>query len=567
MKTGNTSKLFALVVALCGLGSVPEVARAEVAAGAYLATRQATFENDFTELSHYATRALVSAPKDPQLLEALIAANMSRGEFAGNVAQARALLAQEPSNQAASMSLITTQFAEGNYDAVLETYAAGAAISPVVDEFVKSWALVGQGNIGAAFEGFDQAVKNEPAANFFAPYNNALAYTLVGDFETAEKLLAEDAVAQTRDSLLLRMQLLSQLERGNEALVLFDAMLGDTADPELISTRERLEAGERLPVTAISSAQDGLAEVFYAVALALTAGESDAFTLLYAQMALELRPDRAQYILLVGELLEKLENYELAAGVYAKMSSDDPNYHLAELGRARTLREAGREDAELEVLTQLSKNRPQIADVHVALGDALRRRDAHEEAVEAYTKAIDLVETPTRAQWPLFFTRGIAYERQGKWPKAEADLRKALELEPGQPSVLNYLGYSFLEMKINLDEAMDMIRRASNARPNDGYITDSLAWGLYRLGRYEEALPPMERAVELMPVDPIVNDHLGDVYWAVGREREARFQWQRAMSFDPEEKDAERIRRKLDIGLDRVLIEEGEEPTRPVNDR
>ncbi|HHB80905.1 MAG TPA: tetratricopeptide repeat protein, partial [Aliiroseovarius sp.] len=106
---------------------------------------------------------------------------------------------------------------------------------------------------------------------------------------------------------------------------------------------------------------------------------------------------------------------------------------------------------------------------------------------------------------------------------------------------------------------------AVNARPNDGYIADSLGWVLYRLGRYDEAVGPMERAVQLTPIDPVINDHLGDVYWAVGRTREAEFQWKRALSFDPEEKELERIRRKLEVGLDMVLEEEGTKPLTPAN--
>ena len=162
--------------------------------------------------------------------------------------------------------------------------------------------------------------------------------------------------------------------------------------------------------------------------------------------------------------------------------------------------------------------------------------------------------------------RGIAHERLKQWDKAEADLRRALELKPGQPQVLNYLGYSFVELRTNMDEALDMIVRAVKAQPNDGYITDSLGWVLYRMGRYQEAVPHMERAAELVPVDPIINDHLGDVYWAVGRKREARFQWNRALSFDPEEQDAERIRRKLAVGLDKVLEEEGAAPISLANE-
>ncbi len=167
-------------------------------------------------------------------------------------------------------------------------------------------------------------------------------------------------------------------------------------------------------------------------------------------------------------------------------------------------------------------------------------------------------------------TCGLSHERTDEWSDAEADFRKALELRPDQPQVLNYLGYSFVEMRINLDEALDMIERAVAAEPDSGYITDSLGWVLYRLGRYEEAVVHMERAVELMPVDPVINDHLGDVYWAVGREREAEFQWHRALSFiDPEETteaDPDRIRRKLEVGLDAVLEEEGAPPLQVAND-
>ena len=128
-----------------------------------------------------------------------------------------------------------------------------------------------------------------------------------------------------------------------------------------------------------------------------------------------------------------------------------------------------------------------------------------------------------------------------------------------------------VEKQINLDEALEMIERAVAARPDSGYIVDSLGWVLYRLGRYDEAVGHMERAVELMPVDPVVNDHLGDVYWAVGRYREAEFQWKRALSFiDPDdtqnEADPERIRAKLDRGLDKVLEEEGAPPLKVAND-
>ena len=163
---------------------------------------------------------------------------------------------------------------------------------------------------------------------------------------------------------------------------------------------------------------------------------------------------------------------------------------------------------------------------------------------------------PVGRHWSLFYSRGICHERGGDFPAAEVDFRRALALNPDQPQVLNYLGYSLVDRGEKLPEALEMIERAVAAQPDQGYILDSLAWALFRLGRHDEALKPMEQASLLEPVDPVVTDHLGDVYWMVGRTLEAQFQWRRALSFDPAEKDAQRIRRKLEVGLDVVMAEE-----------
>ena len=98
-------------------------------------------------------------------------------------------------------------------------------------------------------------------------------------------------------------------------------------------------------------------------------------------------------------------------------------------------------------------------------------------------RAAALPTSPTRANWNIFYQRGIAYERLKQWPKAEPNFRKALELFPDQPQVLNYLGYSWVDMNMNLEEGLDLIRKAVDLRPSDGYIVDSLGWAYYRLGR------------------------------------------------------------------------------------
>jgi Flp pilus assembly protein TadD len=192
----------------------------------------------------------------------------------------------------------------------------------------------------------------------------------------------------------------------------------------------------------------------------------------------------------------------------------------------------------------------------MTLGDTLRGEERYAEATESYDTAVELLASPQPNQWFLYYARAITHEREGNWDQAETDFRTALELNPGQPLVLNYLGYSLVEKGMKIEEAQKMIEDAVAARPDDGYIADSLGWVLFTQGKYADAIDPMERAIELVPDDPIINDHLGDVYWKVGREREAEFQWRRALSFEPSEEEAVRIRAKLETGLDAVMAQE-----------
>ena len=179
----------------------------------------------------------------------------------------------------------------------------------------------------------------------------------------------------------------------------------------------------------------------------------------------------------------------------------------------------------------------------------MRGRKQFAECAEVYSKGIDTIAKAEKSNWVIYYFRGICYERSKQWPKAEADLKKALELFPDQPHVLNYLGYSWIDQGVNLDEGMRMIKRAVEQRADDGYIVDSLGWAYYRIGNYEEAVKHLERAVELKPEDPTINDHLGDAYWRVGRTLEARFQWSHARDLKPEPEELAKIEEKLKSGL------------------
>ncbi|MFC3117688.1 tetratricopeptide repeat protein [Jhaorihella thermophila] len=197
---------------------------------------------------------------------------------------------------------------------------------------------------------------------------------------------------------------------------------------------------------------------------------------------------------MAARILERLGQYDLAVEAYKQIPADRPEHFAAELGRAEVLRQAGKIDAAIEVLEQLSRSAPQQPQVASSLGGiCCVSKTTMPAPKKAYTRALELTDEDSPDRWFLHYARGISRERQDKWPEAEADFRKALELNPGQPQVLNYLGYSLVEKKVKLDEALALIEKAVEARPDSGYIVDSLGWVLFRLGRYDEAVGHMEK--------------------------------------------------------------------------
>jgi Flp pilus assembly protein TadD len=353
----------------------------------------------------------------------------------------------------------------------------------------------------------------------------------------------------------VRARTLARLGRAEEA----QAAVAETLSRTLSNARlERLAddlAAGRRPEPLVGDAGEGIAEALYGVARFMVR-RNRLVGLAHARLATHLRPGLVQAHILIGSELRRAEQPMLAVAAYEAVPDSAPEALDARIGAAEARESAGMLDEAVAELRGVVARWPDSVDAHTALGDMLRRNERFAEAATAYDGAIALIGEPEQRHWPLFYTRGICHERSDQWPLAEADFQKALELEPEQPQVLNYLGYSWVEMRTNLEEAEAMIRRAVEQRPDDGYIVDSLGWVLFRLGEFEGAVKHLERAVELRPVDPVINDHFGDALWMVGRRTEAEFQWKRALSFDPEPEEAERIRDKLERGLDAVIADE-----------
>ncbi|MCZ4367923.1 tetratricopeptide repeat protein [Sulfitobacter dubius] len=561
---------FTSVAALCIGLSAPLMAQS--IAGPYLAGRHAAVNSDYPEAARYYTEALARDPKNIELMESAVLSYLSLGRVDKALPLARNMITLGTKSQVAEMTLVAAMAKEGDYKALLERDTS--AIGPWVGGLVQAWAHMGAGDVTAAMAAFD-GLSEEAGMQGFVMYHKALALASVGDFEGAEAIFdsgAAGAAGQTRRGVMAHAEILGQLGRSDDALAVLSDGFGADSDPEIARLIEALQQEAPVPFSHMPDAQAGMAEVFFTFAAVLrNEAAGDYYVLLYSRIARYLRPDHVDALLLTASLLENLGEHDLAIAEYKSLPADSPAYHAAELGRADALRRSGKTAQAIEVLEQLARSHGELAVVHSTLGDMLRAEEDYEAAIASYDEALALTPETARARWVLFYARAIAKERSGDWEGSESDFRAALELNPEQPQVLNYLGYSLVEQQRNLDEALDMIERAVAASPDSGYIVDSLGWVFYRLDRYEEAVEQMERAVELEPVDPVVNDHLGDVYWAVGRQREAEFQWRRALSFvdltdADSEADPERMRRKLEVGLDAVLAEEGAAPLKVAAD-
>ncbi len=564
-----TRTLTALVLA--AVLATPLRAEGDGDAGAYLAARTAESQNDFRAAAGWYGRAILADSGNPRLLEGAILAELGNGDFAIASEAARQLNALDgPSSQLAEFALLADEAQREDYPAILAAADGDRDLGELVNALVRAWAQVGEGKMSDALTSFD-AIASTDGLEAFGLYHKALALASVGDLEGADEILSGRAAGPVfvmRRGVLAHAQILSGLERNADALELLERSFGTSPDPNIDAFRLRLQAGEPVPFDTVRTARDGIAEVFFTVSTALN-GEADAvYTLLHLRVAGYLRPDHSDALLLTADVLEGLGQHQLAVETYALFTPEDPSYVSAEIGRAGALRSQGNSDAALEALQALSRSHSTLFGVQFALGDLLRMEERFDEAEVAYTAAIDLKPEIGEDDWILFFYRGICHEQSKDWAAAEADFRRSLELNGKQPQVLNYLGYGLVDRGEKLDEALGLIETAVAADPDKGYIIDSLAWAYFRLGRYQDALVPMERASLLEPVDSIVTDHLGDVYWMVGRKLEARFQWRRALSFDPTEKDATRIRRKLEVGLDAVMMDEAgaaAAPSAPVN--
>lgn len=339
---------------------------------------------------------------------------------------------------------------------------------------------------------------------------------------------------------------LERRKRHDDAIALYDTALR-AAPSDTGLQRARARAAARGAPPPAPSLRQGAAEGLIACAATFAGERQNQFALAYLRLALRLDPARDEAWVLVGDLLNQSDDHHAAIDAYGHVASGSPHYASAQSKIAWAWNELGDKSKALDVARATVMAAPNDRDAAVALADLLRASSRWDEAVAVLDPI--LAREASSPDWRLLYLRAVALEQAGRWPEAEGDLRAALKVNPDEPELLNFLGYSWIDRNEHLAEGLAMVEKAVAARPQSGAMLDSLGWAHFRLGDYKAAVEKLEAAVELEPGDPDINGHLGDAYWKVGRTIEARFQWQRVLSLEPTDKQKVESEDKLKNGL------------------
>ncbi|OBQ70711.1 tetratricopeptide repeat protein [Mesorhizobium erdmanii] len=527
--------------------------------GAYLAARIAEGDNDLDSAIAYYKQALAFDPSDTGLQQSLMLSLIAQGRFDESLVYADKLKQVPDVERFSRLALAVDSFHKKDFTKAQYwlKLSMESDLDRLISGVMSGWAQQGAGEAADAMASIDK-LQGPDWFGLFKSFHRALIADASGMPEKAEAIYAatmQDTTAGgaapetwMRNAQAYASFLARKGEKDKAVSVLDQAEAFSPGKLEIVALRDRIAKGDKI-APFVSGPSDGASEILLDLATALNRGGGEPFVRLYLQYALALRPDSDAALVQLAAVAEQLKDGEGAIALYRRIPDSSPLKELSDLQLGLNLADLDRHDEAITHLKAFVEAHPNDMRAYLALGGVYSSKDDFRSAATLYDKAVEVLKTPTASNWNIFYQRGIAYERLKEWPKAEPNFRRALELQPDQPQVLNYLGYSWVDMNTNLKEGLAMIQKAVDLRPSDGYIVDSLGWAYFRLGRFDDAVREMERAVSLKPEDPVLNDHLGDAYWRVGRKLEATFQWNQARDLKPDPDVLATLQQKLMKGL------------------
>ena len=346
------------------------------------------------------------------------------------------------------------------------------------------------------------------------------------DFETANQ------IAQTIDELESNL-LINQSKSwiNNSKLELFEKVFSCQKDENILS------------------------EFFFLISNFLASEEKFDKSNFYLNISTYLNP---KFYFNLSHLVENYyenKNYDSAKEVLKKFNDEDDVFYWYKLKKLSQI--IAKQQSSEQALSFIEEKFTDILNPSVKvifdMGNIYKNNGKFEKSIKIYSIVLNQLDEKSDSYAEILYRRGGSFERIGEYSKSDDDLLKSLSIKPNSPYVMNYLAYSWLERKHNIDEALNMLEKAYQQRKNDPYIIDSVGWGYYLIEDFINAEKFLKKAVKLMPSDPIVNDHYGDVLWKLGRKIQARYYWNNTLKLDDVEDEMKKnILKKIIKGVKNI---------------
>ena len=529
-----------------------EELRTQQAYADFISARYAGMVGDSAAAATFYRRAYLSAPDDSGLLERAAIATLASGDTEGAIKLAKSARARAAEDSpSVQLALIIDDIENGRLPSAkarLQKPALGA-LNIDLAAFLSAWLTAVSDPAKAAAE-----VDELPGRRMIAGEQASLKALVLMQGGRDDEALRSFRIAlhlplATRDAvaaLAAGLQASRGDMQGARELVALGAVEGD---PGAGSARvlADIEAGKPIARPKLTAREGAAMTIFIASGTGLVRSSPDLSAMRHA-MVLHLDPKLAAASITLAEAFERQDRSDEAIAVLRAVPASSAWAADARIAEATILNRQERAGEALVAAEQalaLSRRR----EIMLQAGDLYRVNDRVDVARKLYDDVIATDDAQGVVDWRVLFARSSVRSEAGDWQGAEADLQAAIAVEPDRPELLNFLGYAWVNRGVRVQEGLALIQRAADARPDQGYIIDSLGWAYFRLGQMDKAIEYLERAAELSPTDSEVIDHLGDAYWRAGRETEARFEWTAALDLKPDAVREATLRSKLDKGL------------------
>ena len=524
--------------------------------GSYIAGQFAEKEGDFKNASYYYIDLISRGESEREIITRSIIYAALAGNFEIATAISRKIDDLQLNYPVANLVIFAEAIKKREKSEIVRAFERHKKNFPEIFKIVTEfWILIIDNKKDEAFSLINSISINNEAQLQIINYNQLLAYVYFNKYEQAKTLYENMEFSNFLFDSESALALVKYFQKNKESEVsesiISKARSASDNAYYIQAFKNKLSNGEVSDAIRITPYKQ-IAEVFFRWSQSSQRGAENIINKsFYLSLANFADPTSPFLKFNLATILNDSGNYELSRQILDNFSNDDVFFMDSIVENSFAIEQLDSNESALEYIQQFIIDGYANARLLKTYGSLQRSMSLFKEAIKSYTRAIEVAkrETYTEAIWPILFLRGISFERSKNWALAESDFISALELSPDQPQVLNYMGYSLLERKEKLDQALKMIILAAEKSPDSYHIIDSLGWAYYKKGDFGKALLYLEKAMEIESTDPIVNDHLGDVLWMLGRKREAKFQWKKSLSFNPESVDQKNTEDKLKFGL------------------